>query len=144
MDGRLFAVLADAMLVLHFGIAAYNVLGLPVIWIGRVFRRSFVHNPWFRYSHLACMGAVLLLVLFETICPFTDWEYQLRLLAARYGRPEITLIQESLGGILYSDADWTTFGVMYGLWFLAILVTLWLVPVRPFLGERRRGLSGEE
>lgn len=139
MEGRLFAVLADAILVLHFGIAAYNVLGLPVIWIGRVFRRKFVHSPWFRYSHLACMGVVLLLALCETICPFTDWENRLRVLAARYGRPEITLMQKWLGGILYSDADWTTFGVLYGLWFLAILVTLRLVPVRPFHKRKEAG-----
>lgn len=52
----MYSVLADLILIFHAGIVAFNLFSLPVIIIGRQFRREFVHNPWFRYSHLASMG----------------------------------------------------------------------------------------
>lgn len=127
---RIYNLLADLVLIFHAGVVAYNVFGLPVILIGRLLRRAFVHNPWFRYSHLASMGVVVLLAVSSTICPLTDWEQKLRSLDSAGIEFTETKIQQWVGGIIYYDLSWGTFVFAYGIWFMAILVLLWLIPVR--------------
>lgn len=130
MSGQAYSILADALLVVHFLIAAYNVFGLPTIWLGKFTKCQFIYNPWFRYSHIARMGIVLLLVLFQQICPLTNWEFQLRHMAIELGAPHPTFTQQLVDKILYHEGSWTSFGITYGLWFLAILATLKLIPVK--------------
>ena len=83
-DGQLL-FLADIVLVIHFIIAAYLTLGLPVIWLGRFAGWRFVHNPWFRYSHVGFTGFVLLESLAGVFCPLTIWEGVLRRMAGQPG-----------------------------------------------------------
>jgi hypothetical protein len=48
-------LLAELLLVFHFSIAAFIVLGLILVWIGALAQWSWVRNPWFRYLHLAAI-----------------------------------------------------------------------------------------
>lgn len=130
MGVKIYSVLADLVLIFHAGVIAYNLFGLPIIVIGRVFKLRFVYNPWFRYSHLASMGVVLLFALFNEICPLTNWENDLRSLGTTDIEPGETSIQQWLGGIMYYDLPWSIFAFAYGIWFIAILVVLWLIPVQ--------------
>ena len=46
---------ADALLVVHFLLAAFIVGGLVLVWIGAARGWPWVRNPWFRYAHLAAI-----------------------------------------------------------------------------------------
>ena len=131
-----YLLLADAVLVLHFVIAAYIVLGLPVIWTGWRLGARFVRNPWFRYSHAGLMGVVVAESLAGVFCPLTAWETRLRQAAdAGFAGDGQSFVARWMGRVLFYDLGETAFTVIYGVFFAAVLVTLWLVPVR----SRREG-----
>jgi len=124
-------ILADIILVIHFVIAAYLTLGLPVIWLGRLANRSFVHNPWFRYSHAGLMAVVLMESLIGVFCPLTLWEGALRGAAGQPGTGQgESFVSHWLGQILFHNYDETTFTIIYVVIFLLIALTLFLIPVR--------------
>lgn len=121
---------ADAVLVLHFCIAAFNGLSLPVIWIGAAAGFRFVRNPWFRWSHVALMGFVLAETVAGRICPLTEWEAALRRAAGQGSGPGRSFVGYWLDRLLFLDLDPAWFTVGYALFFGLILLTLFLVPVR--------------
>jgi len=129
-DGQML-LLADVVLAIHFGIAAYLVFGLPLIWVGRFAGWRFVHDPWFRYSHVGLMGFVLLESVVGMFCPLTVWEGTLRRAAGQGGVGSgESFIGYWMGKILFYDLDEIHFMVAYGLFFMVVALTLWLIPVR--------------
>ena len=78
-------VLADAIVVLHAAFVAYVVLGMAAIVVGIVLRRGWVRNAWFRVSHLAAIGVVVLETLGGVACPLTTWEHSLRVRGGQTG-----------------------------------------------------------
>lgn len=128
-NGQLL-LLADAILFAHFCIAAYLVISLPVIWIGRWLHCRFVHAPWFRYSHAGLMGFVLLESLAGLFCPLTTWEAALRRTAnAGTAGDGQSFMAHWVGELLFYDFDETTFTIIYVLFFAAVVGTLFLIPV---------------
>jgi hypothetical protein len=121
-------LLADFLLVLHFAIAAFIVLGLILVWIGAAARWSWVRNPWFRYLHLAAIAFVAAEALLGIACPLTIWEDMLR----GGVRPE-SFIGRWVYRLLYYQAPEWVFTTIYAAWTAATLVTLWLV--RPKLRQ---------
>ena len=110
-----YLLLADAVLVLHFVIAAYIVLGLPVIWTGWRLRAGFVRNPWFRYSHAGLMGVVVAESLAGIFCPLTAWETRLRQSAdAGFAGDGQSFVARWMGKVLFYDLGETAFTVIYG------------------------------
>ncbi|MCJ2165193.1 MULTISPECIES: DUF2784 domain-containing protein [unclassified Pseudodesulfovibrio] len=131
---------ADIILVLHFTIAAFNALSLPVIWIGRLAGLAFVHNPWFRWSHVGLMGFVLLETMAGKLCPLTVWEGMLRRTGGQAGPGQSqSFVGHWASRILFQDFSQTQFAVAYALFFGLILLTLFLVPVR----YKRKMLPGK-
>ncbi len=118
---------ADALLAGHLLLAAFNVLSLPLIWIGAWRKWNFVRNPWFRWSHVLLMGIVLGETLLGLTCPLTLWEDQLRGITSPEQRGLISRIMES---ILFCDSPPWIFMVVYGLFFALILITMQFVPPR--------------
>ena len=118
-------MVADALLVVHFGIAAFIVGGLILTWIGAAAGWRWVRNPWFRYLHLAAIAFVAGEALLGIACPLTVWEDLLR------GglRPE-SFVGRWVRRFLYYEVPQSTFTVLYVLWAAATLVTLWLAPPR--------------
>jgi len=116
-------VIADALLVVHFLIAAFIVGGLPLIWLGAARRWRWVRNPVFRYLHLAAIAFVALEALLGVACPLTVWEDLLR------GglRPESFVGRWVYAALYYRAPDWM-FTVAYVLWAAATLLTLWRLP----------------
>lgn len=114
---------ADALLVLHFTLAAFIVGGLVVVWIGAVLGWRWVRNPWFRYAHLAAIILVAAEALLGYACPLTVWEDLLR------GgiRPE-SFVGRWVYRLLYYQAPEWVFTALYASWAGATLVTLRLVP----------------
>jgi len=118
-------LLADLLLVFHFSIAAFIVLGLILVWIGAFARLAWVRNPWFRYLHLAAIGYVAAEALLGYACPLTIWEDLLR----GGARPE-SFVGRWVYRLLYYNAPEWVFTTLYAVWAAATLVTLRLVPPR--------------
>jgi hypothetical protein len=118
-------LVADALLVAHFVIAAFIVGGQVLVWLGVALGWQWVRNPWFRYLHLAAIGYVAAQALLGIACPLTVWEDLLR------GglRPE-SFVARWVQRLLYYRAPEWVFSTAYVLWTLATLLTLWLVPPR--------------
>jgi hypothetical protein len=119
-------MMADALLVVHFLIAAFIVGGLVLVWIGAALGWAWVRNPWFRYLHLGAIAFVAAEALFGVMCPLTVWEDMLRGSA----RPE-SFVGRWVHYFLYYRAPEWVFTAAYVAWTAATLLTLWWVPPRP-------------
>ena len=122
-------MLADALLVLHFLVAAFIVAGLVLVWIGALAGWTWIRNPWYRYLHLAAIAFVAAEALLGNACPLTIWEDLLR----GGVRPE-SFVGRWVYRLLYYQAPEWVFTSLYAAWALATLVTLWLVPPRRKVG----------
>lgn len=129
MQSEHLLLLADIVLVVHFAIALFITWALPVIWLGGWRGWSFVRNPWFRLIHLALMGIVLAESFIGMLCPLTTWEADLRIAA---GAPHHTtsFIAYWVSRLLFHDYSATAYMVAYALFFLAVILTLYFVPIR--------------
>ena len=118
-------MMADTILVVHFLIAAFIVLGLLAVWIGAALGQPWVRNPWFRWLHLAAIVFVAAEALLGVACPLTVWEDALR----GGSRPE-GFIAHWVRALLFYEAPAWVFTAAYLAWTAATLVTLRLVPPR--------------
>ncbi len=78
-------LLADAIVVIHAAFVAYVVLGMLAIVVGIVLRWGWVRNFWFRVTHLAAIGVVVLETVGGVACPLTIWERDLRIKGGQTG-----------------------------------------------------------
>ena len=115
--------MADALLVLHFLIAAFIVAGLVLVWVGALARWAWIRDPWFRYLHLAAIVFVAAEALLGFACPLTIWEDLLR----GGARPE-TFVGRWVYRLLYYNAPAWVFTTLYAIWAVAALLTLRFVP----------------
>jgi hypothetical protein len=118
-------LLADALVILHFLIAAFIAGGLVLVWIGAPLGWRWVREPWFRYAHLGAIAFVALEALAGIACPLTAWEDLLR----GGARPE-SFVARWVHRLLYYRAPEWVFTAAYVAWTLATLATLRLVPPR--------------
>ena len=89
-----------------------------------------MRNIWFRVAHLAAMGVVAAESLMGFICPLTTWEDQLRLLAGGQQRYAGSFIQHWLHPLIFFDVGEGVFTVAYLAFFLAVILSFWLIPPR--------------
>lgn len=127
---RLYLALADLVLVVHAAFVAFVVVGLLLIWIGRFRGWTFVRNFWFRAAHLCAIGIVAVESLTDFVCPLTTWEDQLRLLAGGQQRYAGSFIQHWLHRLIFFDFSERVFTIAYVGFFLAVALSLWLIPPR--------------
>lgn len=118
-------MLADTILFIHFAIAAFIVLGLPLVWIGAALGWRWVRNPWFRYLHLAAIVCVAAEALLGVRCPLTVWEDALR--GVHESRSFVSRWVTSL--LFYRAPEWV-FAAVYVLFGLATAVSFKLIPPR--------------
>jgi polyferredoxin len=121
----LTGMIADAILVVHFGIVLFIVGGLIAVWMGAALGWQWVRNRWFRYAHLAAIACVAGEALLGVACPLTVWEA-----VARGGGPAESFAGRWVRALLFYRAPEWVFTVAYVAWALATLATLWLVPPR--------------
>jgi hypothetical protein len=119
-------LLADIVLVVHAGIAAFIVGGLPAIWAGVAAGWDWVRNPWFRAAHLGTIVFVALQSLAGRLCPLTVWEDWLR----GAGPREQGFIERHLEALLYWDLPFHAFTALYVAFALAVALTWWYAPPR--------------
>ena len=118
-------MMADAILIVHFLIAAFIVLGLAAVWLGAALGWEWVRNPWFRWLHLAAIAFVAAEALLGIVCPLTVWEDVLR----GGARAESFVARWVRAALFYQAPEWV-FTAIYLAWTTATLLTLWLVPPR--------------
>jgi len=117
--------MADALLVVHFLLAAFIVAGLPAVWLGAALGWRWVRNAAFRYLHLAAIGVVAGEALLGIACPLTVWEDLLR-----GGLHPESFVARWAQRLLYYQAPEWVFACAYVAWAAATLVTLRAVPPR--------------
>ena len=122
------SLLADVVLVIHFGFVLFVVGGLALIWIGGATGWQWVRGFWFRAAHLAAIAFVAAEGLLGIWCPLTLWEARLRGTGA-----EKSFVAEWIHRLLYYDLPERVFTIAYVVFALAVAATWWWI--RP----RRRG-----
>ena len=75
-------MLADLILLVHFALAAFIVLGLPMVWLGAWLDWRWTRRPGLRYAHAAAILVVAAEALAGSACPLTVWEDALRAVSA--------------------------------------------------------------
>ena len=124
METKLYYLIAaDAILITHALFVAFVVLGLLLIFAGKLLAWSWVCNFKFRCAHLAAIGIVVLQSWLGMICPLTIWEMSLR---AKAGDTIYTgsFIAHWLQTLLFYRAPEWVFILLYTL-FGALVITSW-------------------
>jgi hypothetical protein len=134
------AFLADLLVVLHFGIVGFCVIGELAILAGAVFKWKWIRTIAVRVIHL-CLA---LYVAGESIlgipCPLTEWEYNLRVRAGqRYDR-DMSFVARIIRKIIFYDFPSWVFTALYIGFGLLILLTF--VLIRPRRKTKAAGPSG--
>ncbi|NOR25333.1 MAG: DUF2784 family protein [Desulforhopalus sp.] len=127
----IYLLAADTLLILHVLSAAFIVIGLFLIFLGKNQGWPWVRNPWFRLAHVAAISVVTFQSWFGVICPLTIWEKELRSQAGQavYSGSFISHLLET---ILYFRAPTWVFAICYTV-FGAIVIASWIwVRPRPF------------
>ncbi len=129
MNDRLFYLIAaDAILIIHVLFVGFVILGLVLVFAGRLFSWSWVHNRRFRIVHLAAIGIVVLQSWFSVICPLTQWEMSLRGKAGDTTYPG-SFIAHWLETLLYYRASEWVFILIYTLFGVLVVVSwYWVRP----------------
>ena len=128
---------ADLVLIVHVAVVMFVVGGLLLTIAGGVLHWRWVRNPWFRLAHLLAVAVVVIDTWLGVVCPLTSLEMELR---ARAGVEtyDVSFIEYWLQRMLYFQAPWWVFTVLYTLFgALVLFVWWWLPPYRRF-GKRSR------
>ncbi len=122
--------LANFVLIFHFLYVSFVIGGFLYIWLGYFLGWQSIFNPWFRWLHLGAMGIVVAEMLLGIFCPLTEWESRLRLAAGQSPYSPEGFIPYWVNRLLYYDWPPYVFHVIYLVFFLFLVLTLWKIPPR--------------
>jgi len=117
-------LLADIVLLIHFGLALFIVLGLVAICLGGVREWVWVRNLRFRVTHIVAITVVAFEGALGITCPLTLWEDWLRQNA---GAP--SFVARWVQRLLYYDLPEWVFAIVYVA--VALATALAWIYVRP-------------
>lgn len=124
-----YQLLADVVLVLHFGIVVFVVGGLFCILLGNARGWPWVNGWGFRLVHLLAIAVVVALSWLGKVCPLTMLESWLRVQAGGAGYRK-SFIEHWVQAMLYYEAPFWVFVLAYTLFGLAVLLAWWYFPPR--------------
>jgi hypothetical protein len=129
LDPSISPLLANGVLVVHAGIAAFVVGGLVLTVVGNLRHWNWVNNIWFRAAHLAAIAVVVGESWLGLVCPLTTLEMFLRSGAgeASYGDG---FIEHWLQQLLYYSAPPWLFVAAYTAFAVLVLATWRYFPPR--------------
>ena len=125
-----YILMADTVLFLHVLVVGFVVLGLLLVLIGGIRKWSWTRNPWFRLSHLMCIGVVVMQAWAGVVCPLTTLEMWLR----EQGGDKTysgSFIAHWLDNILYYDLPAWVFTIAYSFFGSLVLLSWFWVKPRP-------------
>jgi len=122
-----FQVVADGVLLLHFGVVVFVVCGLPAIFVGNWRGWSWVNHRGWRLAHLAAIAVVALQAVLGQYCALTTLESALRQKAgqAAYDR---SFIEHWLSLLIYYEAPPWVFTLFYIAFGLLVVWAWWRFP----------------
>jgi hypothetical protein len=128
-DPDLALHLADAIVVAHFAIVLFVILGEVAVLLGRPLRWRWTAGRGFRATHLAIILFVAGTAVAGDLCPLTIWENDLRRIA---GRPieQASFVAHWAHELLFVEVDIPTLTVCYVAFCLLVVASLWINPVR--------------
>ncbi len=124
-----FQILADLVRILHFGYVLFVIGGLVCILLGNQLGWPWVNGHWFRFTHLAAIGVVVIQSWLDLVCPLTSLESWLRVQAGGAGY-EAGFISYWVGRMLFYEAPTWIFTLGYSLFGVLVLFTWWKFPLR--------------
>jgi Protein of Unknown function (DUF2784) len=122
-----YQLLADLVLVLHFGIVVFVIAGLVLVVAGNVVRWRWVNSLWFRSAHAAAIGVVVAQAWLGKVCPLTTLESWLRVQAGS-GSYNKSFIEHWVHQLLYYEVPFWVFTLAYTVFGLLVLVAWWYFP----------------
>lgn len=139
------SLIADALVVIHWGVVAFVVGGQLLFVAGAVEWRlrgtrddapglrgrivRWTRHGGLRLAHLVTMAWIVVNTWLGKLCFLTVWEYALRDLAGE-ARGEASFIERFLAEALYIEAPWWMFVAAYTAFFALVLATFVLAPPR--------------
>jgi hypothetical protein len=124
-----FQLLADTVLLLHFGIAAFVVGGLVLVFAGNRCAWAWVNGWRFRVLHLAAVGVIVVESWMGVACPLTRLESWLRTRAGMDAYSQ-SFIEHWVQRVLFYDAPSWVFISVYTLFGLLVAAAWYLYPPR--------------
>lgn len=112
------AHLADAILVLHVGIAVFVVAMSLAVPLGGVRRWRWIRRRGPRVLHA---GLVAVIALLGRLCPLTTWEQRLRAHAGQ-ATYETSFVGHWLSTVLYLELPWWSFVLAYSVVAVVVVV----------------------
>jgi polyferredoxin len=126
-----YQLLADAVLVLHFGIVVFIVAGLVLVLAGNLRGWAWVNAWWFRLAHLAAIGVVVAQAWLGQVCPLTTLESWLRVEAGASSPTYAgSFVEHWVQRVLFYEAPTWAFTLAYSLFALLVAATWWHYPPR--------------
>jgi hypothetical protein len=124
-----YQLLADAVLLLHFGVVVFVVGGLAVVPIGNALRWRWVNAMGFRLAHLAAIAFVVVQSWLGQLCPLTVLETWLRTRAGVPGYSK-SFIEHWVQWLIFYQAPSWLFTLIYTLFGLLVVAAWWYFPPR--------------
>ena len=124
-----YQALADAVLLIHFGVVLFVVGGMAYVVAGNRWHWRGANNLWFRLTHLVAIGIVVVQSWLGQLCPLTNLESWLR---AKAGSPVYTssFIEHWLQRVIFDEAPFAVFVLAYTVFGLLVLWAWWRFPPR--------------
>ena len=116
------ALLADFVLIVHFGFVLFVVGGLALIWVGAATGWRWVRNFWFRIAHLGAIVLVAGEALGGIWWPLTLWEARLR-----GSEVEKSFVAHWIHRVMFYDFSEWVFTAAYVLFALVVVASWWFV-----------------
>lgn len=135
---NVFRVLADAVLLAHFGVVVFVAGGLAAIVVGNRLSWRWVNRRWFRLSHLAAVGVVVAANWLGAACPLTTLESWLRRQAGSTPYAE-GFVQHWVERLLYYQGEPWVFAAAYTVFGFLVVGAWWAFPPEQRSTSRRRG-----
>jgi len=124
-----YQLLADAVLLLHFGIVLFVVGGLALVIAGNMLNWPWVNSLWFRIAHAMAIGIVVAQAWLDEVCPLTTLESWLRVQA---GSPSYSksFVEHWVERLLFYEAPAWVFTLAYTVFGLLVVAAWWYFPPR--------------
>ena len=129
-------LLADVVLLLHVGYAAFVVGGVLAVPLGAWLQWRWVRARRFRLAHAVSTAIVAVEALIGLICPLT-WLEHVLLVASGAAGYERSFIGHMLYQLLYYDAPMWMFTAAYTALTLTVVAFYRFLPPLPKLGHQR-------